>query len=66
MTEEMVEVSEGEAEDQTDGGWKAGQKMKKRLTSVGKKMAGVQRSLHLWKKKKKTGDPSKGAIMCTC
>ena len=54
----MEEKEQGGEE--TDGNWKVGRFMKKRLKGVGKRMVGVQRTLKLWTKKKKTGDPSKG------
>lgn len=55
-----MEVKEQTGEEQTDGNWKVGRFMKKRLKGVGKKVVGAKRTLKLWTKKKKTGDPSKG------
>ena len=55
--DEDKEEEEEVREEQTDGNWKVGRFMKKRLKGVGKKVVGVRR---LWTKKKKTGDPSKG------
>ena len=58
------EEEEGVGKDSPDS--RVGGFMKRGLRKVGTKVGGVRRSLQLWKRKKKTGDLSKGQPTKQC